>query len=111
MTLQDQEIEALKVHNAARAAKHLAPLQWDTQLAQDAKDYAKTLSTKRTLEHADCVAGENLYQQSTGDCTYADAVKAWLGEECYYKSQRIPNGDFEAYGHYSECLGIWSACY
>lgn len=103
MPLQEQGAEALQVHNTARAAKGAGPLQWDTRLAKDAKNYARVLSVKRTLVHADCEEGENLYQQSCGDCTYADAVKAWLGEEIYYRGQKIPEGDFEAYGHYSEC--------
>lgn len=103
MPLQEQGAEALRVHNVARAAKGVGPLQWDTRLAKDAKEYARILSVKRFLEHAKCEDGENLYQQSCGDCTYADAVKAWLGEEVYYHGQKIPEGDFEAYGHYSKC--------
>lgn len=44
--------------------------------------------------------GENLYM-SSGDASLEDAVRAWLDEEKNYHGEKIGEGDFASFGHYS----------
>jgi hypothetical protein len=43
---------------------------------------------------------------SSGDATLSDAVRAWLGEEANYHGEKIGEGDFAAWGHYSESVRV-----
>jgi hypothetical protein len=36
----------------------------------------------------------------TGDASFEDAVKAWLGEEKAYNGERIGDGKLADWGHY-----------
>lgn len=39
---------------------------------------------------------------SSGDASLEDAVRAWLDEEKNYHGEKIGEGDFMSWGHYSE---------
>lgn len=38
---------------------------------------------------------------SSGDASLEDAVRAWLDEEKNYHGEKIGEGDFASFGHYS----------
>ncbi|KAJ4351756.1 uncharacterized protein N0V89_007099 [Didymosphaeria variabile] len=94
--------EALTTHNDARARKGVQPLQWDDNLANDAQNYAQVLADTKDFKHSGVDGqGENLFM-SSADASLADAVRAWLGEEANYHGEKIGEGDFGAWGHYSK---------
>lgn len=101
----DNQHEAcLKAHNDARAAKGCKPLQWDSALAREAELYAQVLARKDVMEHSQIAdrpnQGENLFWCSR-DIKFDVAVKIWMDEEKDYHGQRIGEGNFANYGHFS----------
>jgi len=101
----DQD-NALSIHNKARSDKHLTPLQWDPKLAAAATKYAQHLAQIGKLQHSEGSArpgqGENLYGTSSSHTPLADGARAWINEGAKYHHEKIPEGDFGSYGHYSE---------
>lgn len=102
-------VTALKIHNDARAAKKLAPLTWDDNLASQATDYAKHLaSANKGLQHStnrsNPPQGENLYaEMGLSTPPAAAAAQAWINEGAKWSEEmKIGEGDFGSYGHYSE---------
>ncbi|TPX13057.1 uncharacterized protein E0L32_006483 [Thyridium curvatum] len=100
----DQQM-ALNVHNSARSSRRVPALQWDASLASAAQSYANTLASTGQFKHSG-VGGENLFYERGG--TYPqpllDASKAWIAEKPNYHNEVIPQGNFEAYGHYTQCV-------
>ncbi|KAK2614150.1 hypothetical protein N8I77_001002 [Diaporthe amygdali] len=98
---------AVDAHNTARRSapgQNRPDLTWDDSLAQDAKTYAQHLADTNTFEHSGAAGqGENLYM-SSGDASLTDAVNAWLDEKPNYNGQKIPDGNFGSYGHYTQCI-------
>lgn len=44
---------------------------------------------------------------SSGDASLTDAVNAWLDEKPNYNGQKIPDGNFGSYGHYTQvCVNL-----
>lgn len=80
-------------------------LTWDDGLANDAKQYAQHLADTKKFEHSGVNGqGENLFM-SSGNASLADATRAWLNEKPNYHGEKIPDGDFGSYGHYTQvCL-------
>ncbi|KAF7193458.1 Pathogenesis-related protein 1C [Pseudocercospora fuligena] len=97
--------QSLDRHNQARAEKGVQPLQWDDQLASDAEAYAQKLAGMNCLQHSGVVS-ENLAWASD-DCSFDRAVEMWLSEEKDYHGERIGEGNFMAYGHYTQAM--WSS--
>jgi pathogenesis-related protein 1 len=101
--LTDDQRDALSVHNKARSAKKLKPLVWDNSLAASAKHCAdKMAAAGKFLGH--CQAGENAWWGwgDWGNELMTVASREWLGEKPNYHGERIPSGNFGAYGHYSK---------
>lgn len=98
----DDGAPAVQVHNLARANKQCTKLEWSSELAKDAEQYAKTLAEKGTMVHSGVQAqGENLYM-SSGAAEYDQAVQSWLAEEKEYNGEKIGEGDFGKWGHFCE---------
>ena len=94
----------MKAHNRKRVEKGNSELVWDEELAGKAQAYAEELSAKDTLQHSGMEGqGENLFM-SSGDATYQDAVNAWMAEESKYSGEKIGEGDFGDWGHFSKCF-------
>ena len=107
----DQQ-SALDLHNQARSQVGVPPLTWDDTLAANATAYAHVLAqTPGQLTHSDGSTrpdqGENLFYASGGGTTFVTATQAWLDEKNNYHGEPIPQGDFERYGHYTQC--VWRA--
>lgn len=91
---------ALDLHNAGRKALKYPNLTWDAGLQSKAQAWANELAKRGKLQHAG-VGGENLYGISAGG-SLKGAAQAWMNEKSKYKGEKIPQGDFAGYGHYSQ---------
>jgi len=101
--LSSDEKSALDKHNQARSIDGCAPLEWDDSLAASAASWAQQLTQIGHLQHSQ--GGQNLYWSSAdGGSPLADGSQAWINEKSLYHGETIPNGNFEAYGHYSMSL-------
>ena len=71
--------DCLGAHNAKRALHGAQPLTWSSTLAQEAKEWAKTLIENGKFEHDITTDdGENLLRgNATEHYTCVDAVKYW----------------------------------
>ncbi|KAH7153267.1 CAP domain-containing protein [Dactylonectria macrodidyma] len=103
--------EALRLHNVARAKKKVRSMVWSPTLAGYALTYAKKLAKAGTLKHSayeDRInQGENLaYAKSSQPITQPSVLgtKGWLAEKDNYNGEKIPKGDFAAYGHYTQIM-------
>ncbi|EJT69454.1 hypothetical protein GGTG_13073 [Gaeumannomyces tritici R3-111a-1] len=109
--LSGDEQKALDAHNAARAAVGQKPLAWDAGLAADAKSWAQNLVSVGSLQHSTSGQrgdqGENLYWQSHDKTPCKNAADSWASEVSLYGGQPVGQGDFAAYGHYTQM--IWKS--
>lgn len=114
--LSDDESKALHIHNAARrdapsefGIQHVRnDLTWDDKLAAHATAYAKKLAHENTgLHHSTGEQrpgeGENL-AWSKPHGSLADGSKMWVDEKKNYSGQKIGEGDFGSYGHYTQVI-------
>lgn len=113
----DDPIAALTIVNQARAAKGLQPLLWDVNLKTYAQFWADEMASGRLpFEHAPAAyrpgQGENLYEQSAGQCDAAynnpiqTAMRAWLSQEHLYTGQPITTGQ-EPWLHWCKTAHSW----
>ncbi|KAI4255026.1 MAG: hypothetical protein LQ352_002771 [Teloschistes flavicans] len=112
--MSDDQNNALRIHNDARneatqqSGHARATLVWDDQLANDATAYAQHLaSANQGLQHSSGDqrpnAGENLYW-SKPNGSMADASQGWVNEKQNYHGEKIGEGDFGSYGHYTQVI-------
>lgn len=102
---QAEKCAILKAHNDARAAEHagIPDLTWSDTLASSAFAYAQ----KCVWAHSDTGYGENLMMGTAGGYSVTDAVNGWVGERRNYNGQPIGQGNFSAYGHYTQV--VWKS--
>ncbi|KAL9619146.1 MAG: hypothetical protein Q9160_006235 [Pyrenula sp. 1 TL-2023] len=105
--------KALDLNNHARQQHSCPPLHWDDKLAADATAYAQTLANKiGHLSHSTNASrpgqGENLFwswNSAKTEASFEAGVQSWLNEaNKYQKGEKIGQGDFASYGHYTQCL-------
>ncbi|KAI4184395.1 MAG: hypothetical protein L6R41_004769 [Letrouitia leprolyta] len=106
--LSDDEKKALDIHNQARTEVSHTPLSWDPTLAAHAAAYAQQLANSNSgLQHSSGDArpgeGENLYWSSPNG-SLADASAGWVAEKGNYHGEKIGEGDFGGYGHYTQMV-------
>lgn len=96
----------LKSHNDARAAAGMAPLTHSASLAAEAQAYAQQLVAIGSLQHAQDRNGhgENLYWQSQSSKPCENGSTAWADEKNLYGGQPVGQGNFAAYGHYTQMI-------
>ncbi|KAL8341104.1 hypothetical protein RB601_006964 [Gaeumannomyces tritici] len=73
---------ALDLHNKGRNDLNYPTLSWDSGLQSKAQAWANTLAQRGKLEHAG----------------------SWMNEKSKYKGEKIPEGNFAGYGHYTQCM-------
>ncbi|KAL8711725.1 MAG: hypothetical protein Q9220_003896 [cf. Caloplaca sp. 1 TL-2023] len=106
--------EALKVHNDARndASKHSGHprpnLVWDKKLEDDAHAYAQHLAqANQGLQHSSGDSrknqGENLYWSKPSG-SLAASSHGWVNEKKDYHGEKIGEGNFMSYGHYTQAI-------
>ncbi|KAL8838621.1 MAG: hypothetical protein Q9170_002067 [Blastenia crenularia] len=110
--MSDDQNKALNIHNQARhdasqsSGHGRDDLVWDDQLAANATAYAQHLaSANQGLQHSSGDArpnqGENLYW-SKPNGSLEDASKGWVDEKSNYHGEKIGEGNFGSYGHYTQ---------
>jgi uncharacterized protein YkwD len=88
---QDPE-NAISAHNKAREEKGSKPLEWSSDLANDAQAHAEKLVQKGQVQHSSHPDhGENLYV-GLGDASYEQAVQIWLEEGEGYNGEKVGRG-------------------
>ncbi|KAH8196925.1 hypothetical protein TruAng_008911 [Truncatella angustata] len=95
---------AMNIQNNYRRGRNLRPLVWDTVLQRDAQNWAYHLAFIDQMVHSQNRGseGENLAWISGGSNPLSISAQMWMDEDKDYWGQIIPNGNFEAYGHYSK---------
>ncbi|KAL9112922.1 MAG: hypothetical protein Q9227_002786 [Pyrenula ochraceoflavens] len=112
MPATSEQQAALDLNNQARARHGVPALVWDDTLAAHAQAYAEQMAASGVFAHSDDNSrpneGENIAYFSNSDpaavATWNQGVQIWLDEEKNYHGEVIPQGDFESYGHYTQCL-------
>ncbi|KAH6662784.1 CAP domain-containing protein [Halenospora varia] len=100
--------QAVQAHNKARSE---APggsrpaLRWSNQLAASAQAWANHLASINAMQHDpnSGAEGENLYG-TTGEAKFVDAANAWCNERANYHGEKIGEGNFGSYGHYTQVV-------
>lgn len=108
------EARLLAAHNRERAAIGVPPLEWDAQLAANAKVWADALAETGTFEHSPAdasdpdVEGENLWAGTRGAWSPEDMIGLWIAEKRDYRPGIFPavsrSGDLEKVGHYTQVI-------
>lgn len=74
----------------------------DDGLTNDAKKYVQYLADNKKFEHSGAQGqGENLFM-SSGNASLLDGTRAWLAEKSNYHGEKIADGNFGSYGHYTQ---------
>lgn len=111
MGLSADQQQGLNIQNNGRKQKGLAPLQWDDHLAQEAQKWANNLAKNiGHMQHSTSQErpnqGENLFWGMASPGPYKDpythAAQSWMNEAAKYHGEKIGEGDFSGYGHYSK---------
>lgn len=115
-TRADFNQRLLTAHNAERAAIGVPPLQWNPQLAADARVWANEMATTGRFEHSpdepgQAPQGENLWAGTPRAFSPEAMVHLWVSEKGDYRPGVFPSnsrsGDVEHVGHYTQL--IWRA--
>ncbi len=98
----------LKIHNDARAAKRVAPLEWNADCAAVAQEWAQRLADRDAgLVHSGRQGfGENVWQGNGGNPSPDMAADDWLSERSAYRGEPIDQTNFATVGHYTQM--VWS---
>lgn len=97
--------------NAARKELGLAPLAWNSRLADEAKIWANHLANTGGFDHgvgSGSGRGENLWKGTRGAYSPEEMAGAWIGEKRYFRPGRFPDvsttGNWTSVGHYSQII-------
>ena len=96
--LNDANEACLLAHNNAREG-YSEPVVWNYDLAILAQSIADSSPTG----HSGTAGGENLYW-SSGNPSCVQAVNLWMSEKNNYNGERIGEGNFGSYGHYTQIM-------
>ncbi|KAI4270385.1 MAG: hypothetical protein L6R38_007138 [Xanthoria sp. 2 TBL-2021] len=110
--MSEGEKKALQIHNQARrdvskSTGHGRPdLVWDNKLVKDATAYAQYLCrANKGLQHSSGDQrpgqGENL-AWSKPNGSVESGSQMWMNEKKDYHGEKIGEGNFGAYGHYTQ---------
>mgnify|MGYP001201616395 FL=1 len=108
----DRNARMLAAHNAERHRLRLEPLKWSNRLEREAKEWARHLSRKGVLQHADLDmrngTGENLWMGTAGHWPVETMVAKFLEEKQHYKHAHFPHnsktGNWADVGHYTQIV-------
>jgi hypothetical protein len=112
-TRADFNSRLLAAHNAARASIGVPPLQWNEQLAADARAWADELAATGRFEHSpdepgQDPQGENLWAGTPRAFSPEAMVGLWASEKRDYRPGVFPSnsrsGDVEQVGHYTQLI-------
>jgi hypothetical protein len=103
----------LATQNMERAAIGVPPLQWNEQLASDARAWANQLASTGRFEHSadepgKVPEGENLWAGTPRAYSPEAMVGLWTAEKKDYRAGVFPSnsrsGDVEKVGHYTQLI-------
>ena len=104
----------LGMHNEERQSLGLAPLAWDSALAQDAARYARQMATTNRFQHSarasrTVPSGENLWMGPRRLYAYDTMIGAFLDEKRLFRRVgKLPDisssGRWEDVGHYTQMI-------
>ncbi len=108
----DFQTRIVESHNEERAREGLHGLDWNTELAREAHDWAQVLARSQVLEHADRKrtrgAGENLWMGTAGYYTLENMMDGFIGEKRDFRPGRFPEvsrtGNWADVGHYTQVI-------
>jgi len=104
---QAQAQAALAFHNAKRQAVGVGPLQWSTNLAAAAQNWANHLARDENCNLAHTqnnTYGENLFGGSGMAYTALDAAEDWYSEIAKYHNGVLTAANFAPAGHYTQMV-------
>lgn len=113
VTRADFNERLLAAHNKERAAMGVPPLEWNGQLAADARVWADELAKTGRFEHSpdapgEDPQGENLWAGTPRAFSPESMVALWAAEKGDYRPGVFPNnsrsGDVEHVGHYTQLI-------
>ena len=100
-------------HNTARAKTKAVPLNWDANLANDAKIYADQMARTGRFAHDPQTGknprqGENLWMGTKEAYSYTRMVNGWIDEDRFFKPGFFPDnsntGNWGDVGHYTQVI-------
>lgn len=99
-------------HNLIREKHRLAPLRWNAELEDQARDWAMRLSREDRLFHADKDTrrgrGENLWRGSKDHYKPEDMIAAFEAEGAFFRPGVFPEishtGNWQDVGHYTQIV-------
>lgn len=102
----------LDLQNRERARLGMAPLAWDSKLADDARDWARALLERGEPDHSPASQrkgqGENLWMGTEGAWTTEAMVQMFLDEREFFQAGSFPEvsttGNWYDVGHYSQIV-------
>jgi uncharacterized protein YkwD len=103
----------LASHNAERSRLGIAPLAWNPELADQARDWARNLAARGMLQHSfnPRGTGESLWMGTSGAYPPEAMIGAFVGERKHFQAGRFPQvsrtGRWSDVGHYTQL--IWPA--
>ena len=103
----------LAAHNDERARVGVPPLQWDSQLAAEAGQWAEELARRQAMTHAEPSArrgaGENLWRGTELYYTAEEMIGTFIDEKRHFQRGTFPDvstwGRWRDVGHYTQ--RIW----
>ncbi len=106
------EAEWLAAHNAERAQFGTAPLEWDRELAGEARDWARKLASEGTIRHASREdrkgRGENLWMGTRGYFRPQQMIASFASEKRHFRAGTFPQvsttGKWADVGHYTQIV-------
>lgn len=105
---QREASTVLRMHNNARAAVGVKPLQWDNTLAAYAQDWANQLARSSTFRHRNGSVlqskdyGENLAAHSSRGSHLQNGIQLWINEKRFYNGGAV-GGDGRVL-HYTQMI-------
>ena len=108
----DAEMTWLRLHNEARAEFGSAPLLWNEDLENDAREWAEQLATENRIRHEPRDqregAGENLWLGTKDVFSNAEMLKEFISEKEYFRAGEFPynstTGNWRDIGHYTQVV-------
>ncbi|KAL8850970.1 MAG: hypothetical protein Q9221_004053 [Calogaya cf. arnoldii] len=112
---EEDRIQALEIHNQCRRDASQSSgiprpdLIWDDNLAAQAQQWASEMAQFDRYEHSpDWLRenqGENIAASDGRSVTMTEISGSWgPKEKPYYHGEKIPEGDFYIYGHYTQII-------
>jgi pathogenesis-related protein 1 len=113
VTVRDAQ-EALELHNNARKAVNVPPLEWSVELAKYAQEWADFLANdnhcqiahRRSMGKNSRNAGENIFSGSGSMFDALFASKVWYSEIKNYDHSQSAEMGYQMAGHYTQM--VWS---